>query len=166
MGVLEYADRLADGGDMKVLLYRGTGPTSRLIRFQTRSPYSHAAMMMDDGTVIEARMRGGVKHVATPWTRHRKNTPVEVYAIKGDFDEEKVESFLLSQLGKKYDWLSVLRFVSRRKAPADDRWFCSELILAALLDGGKRLLNGLSSVLSPRDMQLSTELEYEKTMTD
>src|SRR5579871_6249457 len=39
---------------MRIALYQGKSPISLLIRWQTRSRYSHAAFLLDDGSVIEA----------------------------------------------------------------------------------------------------------------
>lgn len=39
---------------MRIALYQGKSAISRLIRWQTRSQYSHAAFLLDDGSVIEA----------------------------------------------------------------------------------------------------------------
>ena len=39
---------------MRIALYQGKSLISLLIRWQTRSQYSHAAFLLDDGSVIEA----------------------------------------------------------------------------------------------------------------
>lgn len=39
---------------MRIALYQGKSFISRLIRWQTRSRYSHAAFLLDNGNVIEA----------------------------------------------------------------------------------------------------------------
>ena len=143
---------------MRILAYKGIGPISKAIRWQTRSPFSHVAMELNDGTVVEAWHKGGVVHASDFRAMHTPGTQVVAYKILGGFDEVATEEFLLEQVGKKYDFQSVFRFVSRRKAPANDKWFCSELVEVGLLEGGLRLLNGPPSEHSPRDTVMSPVL--------
>ena len=132
---------------MRILGYRGKSITSRLIQAQTRSEHSHIGVQISGGRVIEAWQGPGVR------------------LISHDFDQERVEVFLRSQLGKKYDYSSVFRFVTRRDAIANDKIFCSELAELAFIAGGLPLLNGNPSHHSPRDTLLSPYLKFEKTIT-
>lgn len=150
---------------MKLLAYHGKGIVSRMIQLQTRSPYSHIALQLDDGTVIEAWHVGGVRHNADWTTIHGKGTSVDVFRFNEEslcqFDEGKVLAWLQKQLGKKYDFLSVFRFLSKRKALKNDRWFCSELVEQAIIEGGGQLLNGEPAHHSPRDTVMSPCLILE-----
>src|SRR5688572_9599894 len=121
----------------KILLFRGKGFFSTLIRWQTRSPFSHAAILLPDGvTIIESWQGEGVrKKKVTNWSDIDKftvNVSPEVW--------EKVIAFCESQVGKKYDYLQVLRFVSRRKGKDDSKWFCSELVFRGFELAGEPLL--------------------------
>lgn len=157
---------------MKVLLFQGKSILSWLIRFQTgairgNGKYSHAAIELDDGTVIEAwantsKVSSGVIHRKDFREGHTKGTIVDTYTIKSSFDAARVEQFLKDQIGKGYDWRSVLRFVTHKSALDNDRWFCSELVLTALAYGFMVLLKGNFSEMSPRDVPMSTLLEYEE----
>jgi uncharacterized protein YycO len=120
--------------------------------------------MMDDGSVIEAWYKGGVRQINAPQNGHTNNTPVDVFSIDADFNAGQVEAFLSKQVGKKYDFGAITRFLSRRKEPADDKWFCSELVLAAFSEGGLDLLRGAPSMMSPRDLSLSPYLSFVKTI--
>ena len=141
---------------MKILAYKGRSIPSRLIRLQTRSEYSHVAVQMDDGTVIEAWAIGGVRHVASPTEAHKPGTPIDVFEIKGTYDEGMVRRFLKSQLGKRYDYRAIVRFLTRRKMRADDRWFCSELVIEAFRRGGLHLQARIpASYAPPRDVAMS-----------
>lgn len=152
--------------DMKLLFYKGKGLVSKAIRFQTRSEYSHVAVRLRDHTVVEAWHVGGVRRLRYPHEGHASGTPVDVFRLDDSFayDPDLVEAFLLSQLGKKYDFKSVFRFITRRKVVLDDAWFCSELVLAAFAAGGSRLLRGNPSEASPEIASLSPYLVYEKTI--
>jgi uncharacterized protein YycO len=153
---------------MKLLAYRGKGIVSRMIQLQTRSPYSHIALQLDDESVIEAWHVGGVRHNADWTTIHGKGTAVDVFRFNEEalcnFDEKKMLYWLQKQLGKKYDFLSVFRFLSKRKALKNDRWFCSELIEEAIIMGGGRLLRGIPAQHSPRDTVMSPCLIFEETL--
>lgn len=148
---------------MKILAYRGKSLVSKAIRFQTRSPYSHIAVELDDGSVIEAWHKGGVVHRKHYREGHTPGTPVDFYEISGDFDIEEAERFLKMQVGLKYDFVSVFRFVSRRKSPSNKKYFCSELAEYAFMFAGLPLLNGNPSEHSPRDTVMSPYLNFEKT---
>lgn len=65
------------------------------------------------------------------------------FEITQPCDVAAVERFLLDELDKSYDYGSVLRFVSREQAARRDsgKWFCSELVFAALQKGGLNLLS-------------------------
>jgi len=140
---------------MKILAYQGISPISRAIRWQTRSLYSHIGVELDDGTVVEAWHKGGVQRSRDFAAIHTRGTLVDVFGIGPDIDSDAAEKWLLEQVGKAYDFRSVFRFLTRRHAPANDRWFCSELAESACLIGGVHLLNGTPSEHSPRDIVMS-----------
>lgn len=137
---------------------------SRAIKFQTRSKYSHAAVMLDDGSVIEAWQGEGVRHIQSPTDGHKPGTPIDVFNIDAEYDTGLVEAFLINQLGKKYDYKSVFRFISRRDTALDDAWFCSELTVEAFRAGELHLLRGPSSIMSPRDVAISPYITFVKTI--
>lgn len=144
---------------MKILAYQGISLVSKAIRWQTRSPWSHIGILLSDGRTVEAWHKGGVVISANQRKNHTIGTKIAVFRIDFEFYEEKVEASLLSEVGKKYDFRSVFRFVSRRNAPADDRWFCSELAHAKL----PFLLERVNSAhVSPRDLVMSPYLKLER----
>lgn len=112
---------------MQVLLYQGVSAVSMIIRKQTDSLYSHAATRLRDGSVIEAWQSVGVRQMKNPFVGHTAGTRIDVFHIDADFDADKVEDFLLRQIGKQYDYTSVARFLTRWERPNNDKWFCSEL---------------------------------------
>lgn len=149
---------------MKILQYRGVSIISKGIQLQTRSPYSHSAIMLDDGSVIEAWHKGGVRHLRDPFEGHDDKTVIDVYEIQADFNENVTMAFLRGQLGKKYDFRSVIRFLTRLRSRDNDKWFCSELVVEALRAGGLTLLRGHSSMFSPRDVAMSPYLFKTETL--
>jgi uncharacterized protein YycO len=149
---------------MKILLYKGKSIISRLIKIQTRSKYSHAAVMMHDGSVIEAWAAGGVRRIPNPFEGHTKGTPIDVYTVEAGYNSDLVEQYLSKQIGKKYDYKSVGRFLSRRSAPDNNKAFCSELVLEAFRNGKLKLLNGNPAEQSPRDVGMCPYLKFEKSI--
>lgn len=152
---------------MRILAYKGISPISKAIRWQTRSEFSHIAVELDDSSIIEAWHKGGVQHVDSFRTLHTAGTQVVAYKLGFDLTEEErtdLESWLKKQVGKKYDFMSVARFVTRRKVPANDKWFCSELAEQGFVYINRRLLNGNPSEHSPRDTVMSPLLISDEVL--
>ena len=158
---------------MRILGYKGTSLTSHAIKLQTRSKYSHIGVQLADGSVIEAWaegfFKGSVRRIKNPFIKHADNTLIDVYNLHsdviGDFDAEHAEDYLIRQIGQKYDYSSVIRFVTRKRQTTDnDKKFCSELAELAFIEGGVRLLNGNPSEHSPRDTLLSPYLVFQETI--
>lgn len=151
---------------MKILLFKGKGVVSKLIQWQTRSEYSHAAVMVGE-TVYEAREFKGVRKIELG--THSELTPESFLnchmftVLTNDVQDKTIVDFLEKQVGKKYDYSSVARFVSRRQASrkASGKWFCSELVYAAFQQAGIDLLREGSIepwAVSPHILSLSPSL--------
>lgn len=148
---------------MRILLYQGKSLISRAIRWQTRSKYSHAAVELDSGQVIEA-WRKGVRMTESMSDDHTPGTMVDCFAINAEFDPTQVEDYLLMQIGKKYDFKAIARFLTRRDQRDNEKWFCSELVAAAFNMAEVRLLARIpDSHVSPRDLWISPLLVYQET---
>lgn len=167
---------------MKILLFRGRGISSALIRWQTWSKYSHAAVLLRDGTLIESYPGTGV--IRLGFTNRSRPDRAD-----GGFDalieqrggcialtptisleqESRVIEFLASQCSKPYDWRGVFRFVLPfiKRNPLDslrmqNRWFCSDLIAAAFDWAGCALLYRIPFwKVSPEKLQYSTRLQAD-----
>ncbi len=149
---------------MLVALHRGEGVIARAIRWQTRSVYSHASIVLEGtGSVIEAREFQGVR-----WVRWDEvvasGESIDLFRVKGLTPEAEavVLQFLWDQMGKPYDYTMVARFISRRQAAREEsgKWFCSELVFAALAKAGVKLLERIEPwEVSPGVLRLSTRLE-------
>lgn len=151
---------------MKILAYRGISWISKAIRWQTRSRYSHIAIELNDGSVIEAWHIGGVRRNLTFRSVHSPKTKVDVFEIAGKYDEKKVLDFLTMQIGHKYDFRSIVRFITRKSSHISPKWFCSELANEAFRKGGLDLLSRISSShISPRDIAISPMLRLVETKT-
>jgi uncharacterized protein YycO len=141
----------------EVLLFRGRGFISGAIRWQTRSVYSHAALLTPEGRIVEAWQGAGVRVTdIEDWEG------IDRFVIPSMTPEQGriAVNFALSQVGMEYDYWSVLRFVSRRSLPGNVKWFCSELVFAALRHAGVKLLDRIEpGEVSPGMLALSPLLK-------
>jgi hypothetical protein len=133
-----------------VNLHRPDSIEGRLISFFTRSPYSHTSLEVGRYR-YQAQLGAGVTEdsVTEPDASIAERCDIEVTSQQ----EIALESFLIKQIGKPYDLKAVLQFLAVIRIVAGDsahevqearkkrgRWFCSELIVAALDHIGVRLL--------------------------
>lgn len=122
-------------------LHRGNSVIGKLIRWQTRGDYSHASFLLPTGLFVEAREFIGVRAL-----RHMpevKGEAVDLFTVEATEEQiTAISDFALEQLGKPYDYTMVARFVSRRpeSRASSGKWFCSELVFAALAQAGIHLL--------------------------
>lgn len=127
---------------LRVCLHHGDSWVARAIRWQTRSHWNHASLLVGD-VLYEALEGRGVINVR-PLREVQAREEVKTFAVPHLTDEgaAKVVAFLERQIGKPYDLSMVARFVTRQQADRKEsgRWFCSELAFAALREGGVSLL--------------------------
>ena len=138
-----------DYSKCRILLFRGKGFISWGIRTQTRSQYSHAAILMPDGRIVEAWQGAGAGVQIKTLDDY---TGIDAFIVKGMNDTEwrLAIDYALSQVGSKYDYWAIVRFISRPSMPTNDKWFCSELVFASLARAGINLLERITaSEVSP-----------------
>lgn len=131
--------------EVYIALHQAPGLIARLIRWQTRSEYSHASLVfMNDGEmdcVIEAREGHGVR--CLEGLHAKPGELIDVCRVEmTEAQAQEIFEFALAQVGKSYDWTMVARFVTRRQEARSStgRWFCSELVYAAFLQANINLL--------------------------
>lgn len=139
-----------------VLLFRGRGAISTLIRWQTRGEYSHAALLLPDGQIVEAWQGRGVRvKRLSDWEGIDKFTVLGMRAEQWD----KAIKVALAEVGKGYDYWAIIRFISRGRMPENDSWFCSELVFSALAQAGVKLFDRIEpSAVSPGLLAISPML--------
>jgi uncharacterized protein YycO len=124
---------------MKVLFSATESLGGKLIRIGTRSDWNHVDLLFSDGTLIGATSAGVQKLTLE---KRIYNSSYRTYAYRIDEvevkDEQKVYEFAMAQLGKTYDYTAVFAFLLPWRANwnANRRWFCSELVAAAIVAGG------------------------------
>lgn len=139
----------------KILLFSGRGLVSKLIRWQTNGKYSHAAIQLPSGKIIEAWHNPAKVRLRGPLQDWSNVEAFDVEGITADQWHDAVE-WLQKQIGKKYDFGGVLRFVTRWRKDQDEKWFCSELVFQALREAGVNLLERVqASQVSPTVLSFS-----------
>ncbi len=139
---------------LKIALFSGkVSSISKLIEWETRSPYCHAGIILRSGQLIESVEPTGVR---MRQFSQDPNEPAELFMVDG-IDEDKVEKFLIAQLGLPYAMADIVGFLTRdNKDEARGKWFCSELVFAAIEEGGVTLLRGVPPyMVSPGMLGLS-----------
>ena len=121
---------------MRIIYCTSNGFISALIRFFTFSKWSHVAIEYN-GVVIDSTSVGGVAESSLKrfMATHKSIHMEELTGV----DEEAVWRFLKSQVGKKYDFRAIFAFPFRESWDEDDQWFCTEILAAAIIKGGRKL---------------------------
>lgn len=135
-----------------IQMHTGTGLFSRLIRWFSRSDYSHVSLWFWNpsntygGVVYEAMEGHGVRALpATAYRAAREAGQIRLYTLREPLTPDEAVQVVLAleaEIGAGYDWLGVLRFVSRRRKDGHPKkWFCSELVTYALAKAGRPLFH-------------------------
>ena len=118
---------------IRAAFYKGTRPGlpgvyNQLVRWWTRSPYSHCELVLSGGWCGSASfMDGGVKLRVIDFDPDRWDF-VDLPAVL----EPAALAWFDKHRDAKYDLLGNLHFVISCVADDKKRWFCSEAIAAAL----------------------------------
>lgn len=126
---------------------------SFLIRFGTRSDWSHVDAVLPDGSLLGALPQDGVQ-IRPP--NYAPLTASLTVSLDTDCETQFYE-ILKSQIGKPYDWRAVVSFAfGDRDWQEADSWFCSELQVWAIMQCGffKAPLLIPTDRISPRDQLL------------
>ena len=163
-----------------ILLCKGNSFVDRLIKWGTKSVYSHVSVVASAalGLVIEAIPAGGVRAISIK----NYKTKYDIYRIKdpASFRVSEVTAYLIKMLARKYDFESTIRLTGKialrrlklvklfglkligRKQAADrlqedNDYFCSELCYRAFMAGGLDIAPqiGDAETTSPGDIARS-----------
>jgi len=118
---------------LKAAFYRGTRPGiagiyNRIVRWWTRSEFSHVELVLSTGRAWSASFAdGGVRSKLIDFDTANWiliDLPPEL--------EQGAEAWFVAHRGAKYDLLGNLQFVLAPVPQSQQRWFCSEAVAAAL----------------------------------
>ena len=135
---------------MKIQLafYKGKGDwMDKVIRWWTRSPYSHCEIVID-GIWYSSSPRTGKVRAATIYPKENHWDFIELLCTAEQ--KQIMVRALESQLGKPYDYLGIfLSQVIPLSIQDPTKWFCSEICSCALKKGKLLKTNRKSCWFSP-----------------
>ena len=118
---------------IEVRFIRTKGLIPKLIRWFTWSKWNHVDICVNNKWYASTRQKG----VHRSDLVDQNQLWFEVYPIYNTEEQtEATETFLNSQMNKGYDWLGIFGFIIRKNLENKDKWFCSELVAAALNHAG------------------------------
>jgi hypothetical protein len=158
-----------------VLMYKGRGLVSSVIRWVTHSPYSHAALAVwwnQRLMVMEAKGQGVIVNPTSRSIRHYRGD-VEWFSCKKEISEDDRLSMVIfaqEELGKSYGrWKAILLGIKilfehdlekRDRLKREKRLFCSEYVAQIYNFIGLDLKKGRSDRFTkPDDIANSPLLE-------
>ena len=124
-------------GDKKTLLHR-------FIRWYTKSPYSHAELIMPDGEQWVGispflTSRVGIREKNISPEKQQENWDYLTFTLNWrvpvrEYQISQLNKFIQKTLGSRYDWIGLIisnltPFLVKKR----DRWYCSEWIAHALV---------------------------------
>lgn len=113
--------------------YKGTRPGvagiyNRLVRWWTKSPYSHVELVLSTGRAWSASFAdGGVRNKLINFDPAHWDLVDLPPALERD-----AEAWFKAHRGAGYDVLGNLQFIVSPFPHSRERWFCSEAVAAAL----------------------------------
>jgi len=135
---------MMEGSYIKVAFYKGnSGRLHKIIRWWTKSKYSHAELIMPDGKTwisispfltsrVSARCRDVIEN---PEMWDYLTFDLNWRQPVQEYQASQLQKFISETTGCKYDWIGMLLsqfgpFLIKRR----DRWYCSEWIAHALVN--------------------------------
>lgn len=155
---------------MNIVFYRGSDIIDRTILFFSRGGYSHCGILLNDGTVIDAKPFSNVKRRPDIYDGAKLGTEIHIYNIPSTSQQDRIiEDFLNKQIGKSYDYMLVLGFLlytSELNRKKRNKWICSELVFAALRKANIKLLDRIEAwKISPTILSYSPILKFWEDKT-
>lgn len=141
---------------LRFVTTRGNPVSEGIRAFEYGYWATHVEALMPEGTLLGAHADGGV--MARPHDYDKGEFTEERYVPLPASPEQAdaFHAFLRAQVGKPYDFVAIAGIALGRDWQSDDKWFCSELIAAALCHCGifpPRLATEFNHV-TPRDVLL------------
>jgi hypothetical protein len=121
---------------LRFVTTRGDAISDGIRRFEYGYWATHVEALMPDGALLGAHADGGVLARNHDYDKGQF-TQEEYVTIRATADEtDSFHTFLRAQVGKPYDFFGVAGIALGRIWQDPGKWFCSELIAAALCHCG------------------------------
>jgi len=150
-------------------MYKGTSVVSKLILYFSRGGYSHSAVLLNDGSIIESKEFHGVRRRKSITDGLTKDCIIDIFEVHTTKKQDMIiEKFLVEQIGKKYDYWSVIGFVicdTEEERNSYGKWFCSELVFKSFQKASIILLDRIASwKASPTILSYNTKMILKKSI--
>jgi uncharacterized protein YycO len=144
---------------IQVLFCNSKTPGSFLIRTMTWSDWSHVALVRGNWAIEAVHPK--VRMIDLKSIRdHYPSTILVTFPCS---DPDLTWHFACSQISKPYDTLALCDFLTHRSWESPDKWFCSELVTAAIHASGTLLFRPDSlSRITPQHLWLLPFMEASK----
>jgi uncharacterized protein YycO len=93
-----------------IVLEKGTGPISRIIRWFTDSEYSHAAIVVDANILVESHLFSGVS-IITMEEIDEEYTVMEPKIPLSEKEKETMRKALYGMIGTPYDLFQIFGYL-------------------------------------------------------
>jgi len=138
---------------MKIAFFKTESFRDVLVTWLTLGPYSHCEFLFSDWQCC------GATPINDAGVRWAPASIILTDLTKWDFldlplnveQEDILRTWCDGEIGCKYDWNDILRFVLKFLPEDPDRWFCSEFCLAGIQQIG--MSSGLTCKLCLSDLQ-------------
>lgn len=113
---------------------------SPIIEWFSSGDYSHVDAVLPDETLLGSRstkagaLKSGVQIRPKNYQKFKRVMIIEIDCT--DYQANIFYQFLKDQIGKPYDKEAIFAFIFNRNWNDKSKWFCSELIMAALEEAG------------------------------
>lgn len=132
---------------LRIIYTRAQSLGSFLIRMGAWwGPWSHCGIVVGDMVIESLATKGGVV-LSSLQSVINRSTHYEIVEVPCP-DPQKAIDWAYSTLGKPYDWGGIFAIPLReRNWQSNNRWYCSEHVEAALVQGGRaRFRSGMHGV--------------------
>lgn len=125
---------------MQLAMYKGPArkPVHKLTHAVTKawfkSPHSHSELVIDGVCWTSSGRDGGVRDKVIDLTDGKW----DVYPVHPRHEQAYAEALFAAEKGKDYDYAGVVGYAIRFIKHALRRWFCFEIVAAALRYPGRR----------------------------
>jgi len=179
--VLKYSEVRSSISSGDILLFQGTKPLSRLIRWGTQSVYSHAglATWWNGRLMVVQAVGKGAQVIPVSSAVVAYNRQVDWFTLRDEYrgaiDHAKLIDFAIELLGRDYSYLGLLALMGRmllgtvksvtdlKKAPG--AIFCSQYVSYCYRMAGTDLVRGIADhCTSPADLAASKYLLAQGTL--
>jgi hypothetical protein len=175
-----YHEFRAQMRDADVLLFKGSGWVSNIIKWKTKSAYSHAGLVAwwgDRLMVLEA-VGNGVRATPISYNLQKYSGGIDYYRCTIELSDplrQSMLSFAQQQLGKEYSFRRLVGFFFKlilnkpleqcESAKVPSTFFCSEYVAEVYEHAGCDLvLERSSQYTSPDKLACTEKLEFVGTL--